>query len=274
MKIFLTILIFSTTFISCNYSYNPYSYKSESPYYHLEKAQKTKQEKVKTITLHYYTDTIFPNEDIMSFKNLESIYISGPIRNLSFGLPKLHIDTAKLKKFTKLKHLSFSYYDFKIFPRELLVLENLKALSLEITNIEQLPTDLNRLKKLEFLSLRLNNLKSLPNSIGLMDSLKILDLGNNLFENLPEILTHPNHLQYVSFVNPEGSGIFRKYEIPSNKINYLNEKKNLEKIVVQSNMIRTSIEVNSCDIKKYLKNLLGHKLNLDCKYCGDCYFKL
>lgn len=272
MKLLISVSILLSTLTSCSHFNDPFSFKTSSRIYEPKQALRTKSEKVKALTLRNYTDSIFPNENILKFKNLESIYVFGS-EKINSPFTKLQIDTNNLKKLTELNHLSFAYIDFKEFPKELLIFNNLKALELGLTNINKLPNDLNKLEKLEFLCLRLNNLETLPNSIVLMNNLKVLDLGNNLFEKLPEILIQPNNLKYINFANPEGSLNTEKIVVPNNKINYLEEQNTLEKIINQKYLKRIAIELTNCDTKNYLKNLFGKKLGIVCKNC-DCNIKL
>ncbi|MBV6484071.1 MAG: leucine-rich repeat domain-containing protein [Flavobacteriales bacterium] len=266
MKLLISISILLSTLTSCSHFTDPFSFKTSSRIYELKQALRANPEKVKALTLRNYTDSVFPNENILKFRNLESIYIFGS-EKMNSPFIKLQIDTNSLKKLTELNHLSFAYIDFKEFPKELLIFNNLKVLELGLTNINELPSDLNKLEKLELLSLRLNNLKSLPNSIVLINNLKVLDLGNNLFEKLPEILIQPNNLKYISFANPEGSFNTEKIVVPNNKINYLEEQNTLEKIVNQKYLERVAIEVTNCDTKNHLKNLFGKKLGIVCRDC-------
>jgi Leucine-rich repeat (LRR) protein len=172
--------------------------------------------KAKEVYILNYTDSVFPNDDILRLINIEHIvvfakYVLKKKKNDSLNSPvTITIDTIKLKQLSKLKYLTFSNFDFRSFPIQLCYLKNLQALNLSFCLIDSVPREIENLKSLKALALRLNNLKQVPKSIIHLDSLSVVDLANNSFSYFPNELIEMKSLKKVLLSNPESP-----YEIQS-----------------------------------------------------------
>src|ERR1017187_4240892 len=191
-------LLFVFFFLLLDYSFSQNNHSEKEMYQFpkhptLQKALKKKHpEKVKYIHIEEYDDSIFPNNDILKFKNVEHIIVYGKQRlrktkcDTLQKLTNIRIDKNKLSQLTNLKYLQFAYIYFGGFPVELCFLKQLKGLSISFCFIDSIPKEITNLKSLEVLELRLNNIKFLPKEIATLNNLLILDLTNNSITKLPE----------------------------------------------------------------------------------------
>ena len=260
-----------------------YKRSSSSKFLTLKKALKKKNvEKVKCIKIELYTDSIFPNNDLLKFKSVEHVFVVGKLRlrkKKSDPLPvlvKIRIDTNKLNQLTNLKYLQFLYVDFGNFPVELCSLNHLKGLSLSFCNIDTLPKEISNLKSLEVLELRLNNIRFLPTEIETLNSLLVLDLINNSFTKLPKEILEIKSLKKINFTNIESpiesSNEYINWRLPyplhTNKIGYVAERELFTNVLKCPQLQKICIAVENYDKKLQIKNAIIDPLLLK-KICWE-----
>lgn len=274
-KIILLVLII-TSFTACVTSKQSESIKFANSKFPkaiaISKALHKNHDKINSIIIYDYTDSIFPNDDLLKFNNLSKLQVYGHISlykaNPSARPIKLRFDTLKIKQLKNLKYIRLHDFDFEEFPEGLLRLNELKVLCIINSGIKYLPNNINKLCNLEILELRLNNINSLPSSIKLMDSLKVLDIANNDFRVIPQILYDVTNLQYIVLSNPEGpaylplkksTGIY--FGNTNNVINYRDENNNLNKIFENPQIKRIYISVANCDEQIFVKSKYSNVLS-------------
>ncbi len=173
----------------------------------LKWADKQNPDEVKILYIKDYDDEIFPNEEILKYKNIEHIYVAArPLLihvNDSMREPlKIVIDTVRLASLSNLSYLRMEQFDFRSFPTELTIVRSLIGLALNNCLIERLPTEINRFTQLEGLFLRQNRLSSIPR-LSMLKRLKVLDLCNNSIEIVPD-LSENKALEEVYLANLNG----------------------------------------------------------------------
>jgi len=247
-------------------------YPAKSEKNTLEKALKSKNyDNVKKIVINYYADSIFPNEDILKFRNLESICIIGLFKHNKeypeINKPiRLKIDIDNIKKIKNLKTLSISSFDLRNFPDELFELKNLKALSIGCSYLNEIPNKISNLNELEYLELRLNNIKNIPIELSKMENLIYLDLANNLFTEIPKELLNIKSLKNINLSNTEIAkkdllmlSFDKKEKASINNINYLKNTELLIKILESNQLESIIISKQNNNIKKELENQINNK---------------
>lgn len=164
---------------------------------------------VTRIALPNYSDTVFPCKDLLRFRNLQSVWVSGVpvfLKKNDDRLPiRLEIDTGALRQLPALRYIEFEFFDFSTFPSTFFGMRDLHGLSMTGCLIDSLPTAIAEMKELKYLGLRLNHLASLPTSLAKLDSLRFLDLNNNHFLRLPDVLVEMPSLQKLFLGNAEGN---------------------------------------------------------------------
>ena len=221
----------------------------------LEKALKH-PEKATEVCIEMYTDSVFPNDNILRLTNVEHIVIAGrsSLRRKeadSLGKPTaFRVDVMKLKKLSKLKYLNFTYCDFRKFPVELCYLDQLEGLEMSVCLVDSLPEEFGNLKSLKALMMRIDNLKQLPASMANLDSLVSIDLCNNSFKQLPAVLSGIKNLKKINLKNAEGENetdtLFWGWPYPLhvNTIDYMAEVKLLKRILEQPRLSAMGMQVN------------------------------
>lgn len=230
-----------------------YRFKSGKP---LEKALKDPLHAI-YVTENNYTDSVFPNAEILQLKNVEHLVVMGRFcrqkKGDSLMAPlKIRIDTVALKSLTKLKYLELSYFDFHEFPVAICSLTQLKGLSIAISFIDSIPDEIARMKSLQLVEFRLNELHSLPPVFATMDSLVEIDLANNRFTKIPEVTLQMKNLNTLILSNIETDqefiGDWRwPHRMYINRINYYKETESLGKLLKSSSLRHIYIQVNTTD---------------------------
>lgn len=270
-----TILII--VLIGCKPSYPPYyGFPKKREIVHLNKAKKLNPDEVEHLFIQGYEDSIFPNGDILKFRNLKSLFIVGrwvkSKKSDSITLPplKLTIDTNGLKKMKNMKLLDMSFFDFSEFPSEFLLLDQLEYLVLGSSLISDVPPEINKLKKLDHLSFRLNNLTSLPTEISSLKKLRAIDLANNRLDHIPDFLLEMDSLSFISLANTETktempNGVwYWPFHLYTNDINYFKSLDKLETLATKGHN-NINIQVNNSLEKERLKNRMSEKLETSIK---------
>lgn len=186
-------------------------------YYHSMKERKW--EKVRAVTYIHYADSVFPNDELLRLKNIESVNVWGRTwkRDHKYtSLPpiRLRIDTVKLKQLPHLKYVSLWRFDLSVPPEGFSALTGLEGLDMSACHLDSLPKDIGRMRNLRALVLRLNYLKQLPPGIADLDSLRSIDLVNNHFREVPIVLAGCASLERIHLDNGEtGHGMHDGYEL-------------------------------------------------------------
>ena len=223
----------------------------------LEKALKNPLQATGVYILDY-TDSVFPSEDIGKLINVEQIVIHGKGGRLRMkkkdaaSAPlQIRIDTARLHLLTKLKYLSFNYFDFRNFPVELCDLKSLELLDVSICLVDSLPEKIGNLSNLKMLVARINNLTALPSSFARLDSLQFLDLGNNRMTKIPGELVMMKRLQKVGLANPDSPDSLAEkhwkwpYPVWINSIDFTTGFDALQALVMNKNIERVYLATRS-----------------------------
>lgn len=263
--------------IGCNVNYPKYQdYPKKRNIIDLDKAKKLEPNEVQHLFIQEYIDTIFPNDDILRYKNLKSLFVAGrrakKSRKDTITLPplKIQIDTSKIDELNNLTLLEMSYFDFSIFPVEILKFTKLEFLVLGASSIKNVPPKIKQLKNLEHLSFRLNNLTTLPENISYLSSLKAIDLSNNNLSHIPDVLLKMDSLKFISLANLETktqlkNGVWNwPYPMYINQIDYHKSLGKLERLANKGNTI-IYIHTDNALEKKRLKSKMSEKLKKSIK---------
>lgn len=247
---------------------------TETITYNLNQPTKTNRtnknsEKVNSLNIFNYSDTIFPNEDILRYKNIKHIVVyARPMRlkkTDALSSPvKVKFDTLGLNQLKNLESLNLCQFDFSTFPKEIFVLQNLRKLDIGICFIKEIPPEIKKLSKLNELRLRLNEIKTLPDEIQELNSLKILDLANNSLMKIPENILLNKNIEKINLANsesykPYNIGWYFPLEINLNKISFSNEFELLKEILKSNNIKDLRIFVKDCDEQKDIKSKISDK---------------
>lgn len=258
----ILLILFVLVTISC------FGQKAKYKYYPkrkniltLKQAEKKEPSTVKHIIIQEYSDSVFPNSDILKYENIETLIVSGrPAKNNkndSIVLSPIKLDI-NVKPLQNLRTLSLSYFDFSTFPLEFLNLKKLRYLELAVSFINNIPKEIQNLDSLTHLSFRLNNLTNLPSEISNLN-LSAIDLANNNLHHLPKPLIEIKTLKVISLANLETNvsqpnGLWDwPYLLNINEIDYLKEFSTLKSIADKEN-INVVIQVPNQEIKELLKS--------------------
>ena len=167
------------------------------------------------LALTEYTDSVFPNQEILRYKNLVSVRLTGRSvrirrKDIAQRPVRLSIDTLALKELPSLRYLSLTQFDLSEFPDGIFQMKKLEGLELLACQVESLPDRISELHALKALHLPVNYLSDLPMSMVSMNSLKSLDLVNNHFLQTPKVISHLHSLRILDIGNREGN---REFEI-------------------------------------------------------------
>lgn len=238
----------------------------------LKKALKNPKE-AKYVFIQDYSDSIFPNDEVMQLVNVEHIVVFAKTNryvkdSASFTKPiELRINLNKLKLLSKVKYLRFSEFNFENFPLELCDLTNLEMLNLSYCNIKSLPEEISNLRNLKALILRLDNIKELPSSFGSLKQLIYLDLTNNSFRSFPRVFEQMDGLRFVGLSNLEQSYPLASsrywnlsFSMYVNRINYLTEISELKITLEHLKDCKMELEIGTNKQRVEIKRQLGDSL--------------
>ncbi len=198
--------------------------------------------------LKKYADTINP-EDLLSFKNIQALYILSPIdldtfpdvlsdldnlqwisikdNNISFISKEIwsfkHLESIDLafnqithfpiinRKNKTLCHLNIDNNDIEIIPPEIKRIINLEYLGLSNNKVNIMPEEIGQLKRLKGLNLANNQLESLPSAILNNRNIASLDLSFNKLVSLPDSMFYLSNS--LRFLRIEGNNIAADYAL-------------------------------------------------------------
>lgn len=264
LLIFVSINIGFTQEIGIDKEYSAKHKKAKS----IEKALKSKNyEEIKEIRIDYYTDSIFPNDDILKFKNVEMLIVMGPMQTKK-GFPnitkpiKLKVDGKKLALLKNLKYLDLALFDLKVFPKEIFTLTQLKELTLYCNFINQIPPEIGNLKNLEMLVIMFQNIHSLPKEIASLEKLELLELNNNLFTELPLELKDLKSIKKIVIDNNHGAKSYFPFfnqalVAQTNRIKHNTQIERLKQILEIKTLEKLHITGND----KYIKLAIEKKID-------------
>lgn len=248
--------------------------EAEKALYRLPKYNKTLKNVLKApeaadyVYIENYSDSIFPNAEILQLKNVVHIFVKGKSLRTQKNEPekspqKIRIDTTALKQLTQLKYLEFSNFDFSTFPRELFAMQNIKGLAINSCMLKNIPAQIPALKNLVVLNLRLNEISSLPATLAQMDSLRVLDLTNNAFTKIPEILTSLKHIEKINLANAVmmDPGIISQdwpYNGSVNEFNFYERVEALKTVLSLPTLKTLYLQVDSREEKKRIIEKLNN----------------
>jgi|GEM_PF-6873113 len=214
----------------------------------LEKALKD-PEGTTRLYIKHYKDSVFPNGEILQFKNLVSLSIQGfSVWNFKTDttiFPMLRIDSTKMRQLPNLRYLSICGFDFSNFPEELFILEQLKGMTLSVCKIKTLPPSISKLTELSYLELRINELVAFPEELTKLETLETLNLCNNKFTIIPPQIAGLKSLNHLDLSNVESDKFIPAtpkvpVDININCIDYLANYETLRAILSSEKMRRLS----------------------------------
>ena len=248
--------------------------EAEKAMYRLPKYNKTLKNVLKEpevadyVYIENYSDSVFPNTEILRLKNVAHIFVKGKSLRTKKDEPekapqKIRIDTTALKQLPQLKYIEFSYFDFSTFPVELFAMKNLKGLAVNSCMLKNIPAEILLLKNLVVLNLRVNEISSLPASISQMDSLRVLDLSNNAFTKIPEILTSLKRIEKINLANAVmmDPGLISQdwpYTGSVNKFNFYERVETLKTVLGLETLKTFYLQVDSREEKKRIIEKLNN----------------
>ncbi|GEM_PF-5684964 len=245
----------------------------------LEEAVKLDPKSVTAISISNYTDSIFPNEALVRFKNLERLQVLGPwhpwVKKRSKDL-KLDFRSELADLFPHLKRLSLLGFKQEEFPVELLQLKQLESLSLFAFGIQHLPENLDELQQLKLLELRMNCLESLPASLANMPNLEVLDLSNNALTRIPEVLFRCTAIQKLWIGNSEGHFQIHHPKMGTNVIDHLQPENDLIRLKAEAQLDALVFEMLDCEKLSALQHMVKDRdanisgWSASCWHCKNC----
>ncbi|MEO8146620.1 MAG: hypothetical protein ABI723_03230 [Bacteroidia bacterium] len=257
MKLLFRILIYflfwtSVTFsLNCNSEERISANNRDYAKKEIEKLIK-KQKEIDFLSIRNYRDTVFPNDFILRFENLNEILIWGA----GWYQQPLHIDTTKLSRLKKLKTLQIIEFGLDSFPTSLYQNDSLTSLVLGWCNLKSIPSGISKFNSLVFLDLWGNDLTALPESLKDIPNLQTLRLNNNLFERIPKVLKDLANVKTIILNNREGD---ESSGLNENKIDYKSETFLLTDILKKESVKVVAIEIKDCESKKTIKKSIGDK---------------
>jgi internalin A len=144
-----------------------------------------------------YISQDFTYEDIVSSKNLDSIFnkiISMDTSSKPASWLKIEFffqDSASylpenIGNFNNLERLHIYGYGDSLLPENICNLQNLKQLIIQYSNITKLPDNFGNLSQLEKIDIQNHSLPTLPESFGKLSHLENLSINNGSLTHLPE----------------------------------------------------------------------------------------
>lgn len=209
----------------------------------------------KLLRIKNYSDSIFPNDLVLNFRNIVSLEINGlddSVKAPLPALPKLRIDPVRLKQLTELRCLSINGFDLSLFPEELCTLGQLQGLALDECSIKALPPCISSLSELTYLRLRINELKGLPEEFGELPKLENLDVGNNKLVSVPVPVSRLRALKELTLSNVESDRIIsplagRSVGIYINQVDLLGSYETVRLMLASGHLQRFSADTGFCN---------------------------
>lgn len=131
--------------------------------------------------------TRFP-EKVLSFKNLESLWIGGQAKLDGEALPDAFYQLTSLH--TVQIYGGFKHNRLKLASPKIGQLTRLEELTIQGANLIEIPQEIGLLSALSAISFRSNQLVTLPENIGYLPHLQELNIEYNSFQNLPKSLVN------------------------------------------------------------------------------------
>lgn len=151
----------------------------------LEEALKRDPLEVYDLRIGKSTFGSFP-EKVLSFKNLESLWIGGQANLDCETLPDAFYQLTSLH--TVQIYGGFKHSTLKLLSPKISQLTHLEELTIQAANLIEIPQEIGLLSGLRSISFRSNQLTTLPEDIGHLPHLRELDIENNRFQKLPKSL--------------------------------------------------------------------------------------
>jgi len=230
-------VIIAAALLGCGPIITSTSYRFEEKGVMDSTAAANNPEKVLKLHIENYKDSIFPNDFISSYINVESIYIDS--RSLAY-MDKFNqtvrIDTVKLRKLKALHTLTFFNVQFSDFPTGLHVVDSLKKLTLYQAALKSLPSDLSGFSNLQELDLSANELAKLPEDLKLPRNLKQLVLKNNRLRVIPAQSFEGSTIKelYLNNVPGRRKHAMNQILITSSKLNFILQHSSIEKLYLNA----------------------------------------
>ncbi|MFN8257267.1 MAG: hypothetical protein U0W24_16345 [Bacteroidales bacterium] len=217
--------------------------------------------KIKSLFIEYYNDSIFPNDFILQFTNLEELVVRSKIDFSRYKYLKikefefLRIDTAKLKNIKYIKNLIIDGFNFGKFPVELSILSNLTSLSIHYTTLDSIPKEIVLFNHLKELNLIANCIVHVDSAICELQYLSSLNLAHNKLTSIPPALVKAIQIKDIDIGNGHGPISLFNY----NHINFYdnNEVDKLRAMLYHSNVV---IFLSDCNESNYVRQRLEPEL--------------
>lgn len=275
MKLVLIILL--TILLPHQYTFSQNNKRKFKTEYHWLKKYKIGSVKYKSKNeiiygfIYNYSDSIFPNEEILKHKNLISLelfYLKYPdFLNCKNSNPRFIIDSVKLKELKHLKRLTFDSHPFDSIPKALYLMDSLQYLKITRSELKEIPDDIWKFKNIVELDFMENCINYISCNISMLQNLRILKLNNNRLIYVSEYLKDITNLEFIDF-----SSIYfgRKADANENLIDI----KSLENIIALIN--KESLKfiglriLNSEEQKRFIRSIndkdLIKKIGFDFKH--------
>jgi len=211
---------------------------------------------VERISIWNYADSVFPNERLLKYRNLRSVFLSSDI--IQVGHQPLVIDSIAIQHLPQLRFIRLYHFNLRESLNTFRYLTGIEGLNLTYCLIDTLPDEIGRLSELKYLSLRLNFLSSLPDALSYLDSLEVLDLSNNHLRMIPESLAEMRKLKKVNLANDEAEkeygplDTFRSAPMCLNHIDWETDTATLGTILRSAELVQLKLPRDECSEKLHL----------------------
>ncbi len=211
---------------------------------------------VERISIWNYTDSVFPNERLLKYGNLRSVFLSSDI--IQVGHLPLVIDPIAIQQLPQLRFIRLHHFNLRESLNTLQNVAGIEGLNLTYCLIDTLPDEIGRLSELKYLSLRLNYLSSLPDALSHLDSLEVLDLSNNHLRMIPASLADMRKLKKINLANDEVEkeygplDAFRSAPMCLNHIDWETDTASLGTILRSAELLHLKLPRDECSEKLHL----------------------
>ncbi len=228
----------------------------------------------KSVAIFQYTDTIFPNSEILRFKNLEYLYMSYSGKHLiagsedyyDHGIQLLHIDSMALGQLPQLKYLEIVGFDMSntsIIP--IISCKNLLGLTMNYCNLNDSHLAQINPSNLEHLDLSYNKMESISwYTKELFPSLCNLSIQSNFITTLrgsdlsriPQLVLGDNNLGQVRLI----SGDYFWPSCGSNRAVFENSIEELALLLKSNKTKAIYVSIDKMESLALLKSIYRSKL--------------